>query len=157
MPLLKVAAGTINTTPLAWKENKKHIIESIEEAKNQHVSLLCLPELCITGYGCEDAFYSPNTLSQAIESLHEIVAHTSGIAVSVGLPLQFNSKIYNTACFIVNKRILGFVAKQHLPNYGVFYEDRWFHRWPANARDEIKVGISAILLEIWSLMYRVSE
>jgi NAD+ synthase (glutamine-hydrolysing) len=139
MPLLKVAAGTINTTPLAWEENKKHIIDSIEEARNQHVNLLCLPELCITGYGCEDAFYSPNTLAQAIESLHEIVPHTSGIAVSVGLPMQFNSKIYNTACFIVNKRILGFVAKQHLPNYGVFYEDRWFHRWPANARDEIKV------------------
>lgn len=140
MPLLKVAAGTINTTPLAWESNKKSIIDAIEEARQQNISLLCLPELCITGYGCDDAFYSQNTLNQALESLHEIVNQTSGIVVSVGLPLRFNNKIYNTACLIANKRILGFTAKQHLPNYGLFYEDRWFHRWPSGAREEIKLG-----------------
>jgi NAD+ synthase (glutamine-hydrolysing) len=138
--LLKVAAGTINTTPLAWEANRQHIIAAIEAARQQHISLLCLPELCLTGYGCDDAFYSQNTLNQALESLHEVVAHTSGIAVSVGLPLRLNNKLYNTACLIVNRRILGFVAKQHLPNYGLFYEDRWFHRWPAGAREEVKIG-----------------
>lgn len=140
MSIIKVAAGTINTTPLAWESNRKHIVSAIEDARQQEISLLCLPELCITGYGCDDAFYSANTLAQAIESLHEIAPHTTGIAVAVGLPLRFNNKIYNTACLIVNKRILGFVAKQHLPNYGLFYEDRWFHRWPAGMRDEVKVG-----------------
>ncbi len=140
MSIIKVAAGTINTTPLAWESNRNYIISAIEESRQQEISLLCLPELCITGYGCDDAFYSANTLAQAIESLHEIVAHTAGIAVAVGLPLRFNNKLYNTACLIVNKRILGFAAKQHLPNYGLFYEDRWFHRWPAGLREEVKVG-----------------
>lgn len=140
MPFIKVAAGSINTTPLAWKSNRQSITDAIEEAHHQEVGILCLPELCITGYTCEDAFYSHNTIQQAIESLFEIVPHTSGISVSVGLPLRFNNKIYNTACFISNKHILGFVCKQHLPNNGLFYEDRWFHRWPAGMRDEVKIG-----------------
>ncbi|PLK43504.1 NAD(+) synthase [Emticicia sp. TH156] len=139
MKLVKVAAGTLNQTPLDWEQNRKNIIDCIREADKQNVSLLCLPELCITGYGCDDAFYSTDLIEQAKESLNEIVLHTSGIIVSVGLPVRFNNKIYNTSCLIANKRILGFVCKQHLPNYGVFYEDRWFHRWPAGVRDEIEI------------------
>ena len=139
MKLIKVAAGTLNQTPLAWEQNQKNIIDCIKEADSQDISLLCLPELCITGYGCEDAFYSWDLFEQAKESLLEIVQHTAGVIVSVGLPIRFNNKIYNAACLIANKKILGFVCKQHLPNYGVFYEDRWFHRWQAGVRDEIEI------------------
>lgn len=139
MKLIKVAAGTLNQTPLAWEQNRKNIIDCIKEADKQDVSLLCLPELCITGYGCEDAFYSLDVAEQAKESLLEIVPHTAGMIVSVGLPIRLNSKVFNTSCLIANKRILGFVCKQHLPNYGVFYEDRWFHRWQVGLRDEIEI------------------
>ena len=58
MQLLKVGAAVLNQTPLAWDSNKTHILAAIDEARRQRVSLLCLPELCITGYGCEDAFLS---------------------------------------------------------------------------------------------------
>lgn len=139
MKLIKVGAGVVNQTPMAWTQNTQTIIQLIEAAQKQDVSLLCLPELCITGYGCEDAFYSISVQQQALACLDEIVAATSNIAVTVGLPLLFNNKLYNTACFIVNKKITGFVCKQHLPNYGLFYEDRWFHRWPAGVRADIEL------------------
>ena len=100
---------------------------------------MCLPELCITGYGCEDAFYSPDVFKISLEILDDILDHTSDIVVSVGLPLWINNKIYNSACLIANKQILGFVCKQHLPNYGLFYEDRWFHRWKPNQTTEINI------------------
>lgn len=140
MKLIKVAAGTLNQTPLDWTNNRNNIISCIEDAYNQDISILCLPELCISGYGCEDAFYHPDVLEQSIESLLEIVRHTSGIIVSVGLPIKINHKLYNAVCLIANKKILGFVCKQHLPNYGVFYEDRWFHRWQNGKRDQIEIG-----------------
>ncbi len=140
MKLLKVAAGVLNQTPLAWESNKQNIINAIAEAQRQNVSLLCLPELCISGYGCEDAFYAQNTIDQAIASLLEIVSVTNGIAVAVGLPLRHNNRTFNTACLIVDKRILGFVAKQYLPQNGVHYEPRWFQPWTAYVRDEIKIG-----------------
>ena len=140
MKLLKVAAGVLNQTPLAWEHNKQNIIDAITEAQRQNVSLLCLPELCISGYGCEDAFYAQNTIDQSIASLLEIVEHTNDIAVAVGLPLRHNNRTYDVACLIVNKRILGFAVKQYLANNGVHYETRWFQPWQVGLRDEIKIG-----------------
>ena len=130
----------MNQTPLAWEHNKQNIIDAITEAQRQNVSLLCLPELCISGYGCEDAFYAQNTIDQSIASLLEIVEHTNDIAVAVGLPLRHNNRTYDVACLIVNKRILGFAVKQYLANNGVHYETRWFQPWQVGLRDEIKIG-----------------
>jgi len=130
----------LNQTPLAWEHNKQNIIDAITEAQRQNVSLLCLPELCISGYGCEDAFYAQNTIDQSIASLLEIVEHTNDIAVAVGLPLRHNNRTYDVACLIVNKRILGFAVKQYLANNGVHYETRWFQPWQVGLRDEIKIG-----------------
>ena len=140
MKLLKVAAGVLNQTPLAWEHNTQNIINAIGEAQRQGVSLLCLPELCISGYGCEDAFYAQNTIDQSVASLLEIVQHTGDIAVAVGLPLRHNNRTYDVACLIVNKRIMGFAVKQYLANNGLHYETRWFQPWQVGLRDEIKIG-----------------
>ncbi len=140
MKLLKVAAGVLNQTPLAWDANKQNIIDAIDAARAQQVSLLCLPELCISGYGCEDAFYAQNTIDQSIASLLDIVGYTQDIMVAVGLPIRHNNRTINTACLISNKRILGFIGKQYLPQNGIHYEPRWFQPWPAGLRDELHVG-----------------
>ncbi|MBC8154908.1 MAG: NAD+ synthetase, partial [Bacteroidetes bacterium] len=135
MKLINVAAGVLNQTPLAWDANKQNIIDAIDAAHSLGVSLLCLPELCISGYGCEDAFYAQNTIDQSMASLLEIVEHTNDITVSVGLPVRHNNRTINTACLISNKRILGFIGKQHLPQNGIHYEPRWFQPWPAGLRE----------------------
>ena len=140
MKLLKVAAGVLNQIPLAWEHNKQNIINAIDEAQRQQVSLLCLPEFCISGYGCEDAFFAQNTIDQSIASLLEIVEHTNDIAVAVGMPLRHNNRTFDTACLIANKRILGFAVKQYLANNGVHYETRWFQPWTPFVRDEIRIG-----------------
>ena len=134
MKLLKVAAGVLNQTPLAWESNKQNIINAIEEAQRQGVSLLCLPELCISGYGCEDAFFAQNTMDQSIASLLDIVPYTNDIAVAVGLPMRHNNRTFDVACLIANKRILGFAVKQYLANNGVHYESRWFQPGTLPAR-----------------------
>lgn len=139
MELVKVGAAALNQTPLDWIGNKNNILEAIERAKAQNIQVLCLPELCITSYGCEDAFYSPDVFKLSLEILEDIVDQTSDIITCVGLPIWVNNKIYNSSCVIANRQILGFVCKQHLPNYGVFYEDRWFHRWKAGQTSEISI------------------
>jgi NAD+ synthase (glutamine-hydrolysing) len=140
MNLIKVAAGVVNQTPLAWEGNKRNIIDCIEEAKSQEISILCLPELCITGYGCEDMFYASSTCETALEILQDIVEVTSGIIVSVGLPIRINNRVYNVACLIANKQIRGFACKKNLANNGLHYETRWFQPWPDNQRTEITIG-----------------
>lgn len=139
MKLIKVGAAVLNQTPLAWDRNLANVREAIRLAREAHVSILCLPELCLTGYGCEDAFHSPGVLATAWKQLLEVVPETQGLVVCVGLPLVYQNGIFNTACLIADGRILGFVAKQYLAGDGIHYEPRWFKPWPSGVRAEVEV------------------
>lgn len=139
MKLIKVGAGVVNQTPLDWDNNQQHIIDCIEQAKNQDVSLLCMPELCITGYGCEDMFLAADTCSRAMESLLQIAEYTQDIVVVLGLPIRINNHIYNAASVVANKQIRGFVCKKHLANNGIHYETRWFQPWTPGEKTEINI------------------
>ena len=134
MRLLKVAAATLNQTPLDWDGNKRNIVAAVAAARAANVSLLCLPELCITGYGCEDAFLAPGTRETALDVLEEILPETRGIVVSVGLPLQHAKAVFNTTCLIADGAVVGYTAKRALAGDGIHYEPRWFKPWPVGAR-----------------------
>ncbi len=155
MNIIKVGAAALNQTPLDWQKNLQNIIQAIEAARSENVSILCLPELAITGYGCEDAFYAPYVKKKVIETLLEIKEHTAGMVICVGLPIEVNNKNFNAACVLVDKNILGFSLKQHLPNYGLFYEDRWFHRWPAGVKEEI--SIKGFNYPVGDLIYEIDK
>ena len=137
MGYIKIAGAAINQTPIDWENNFKNIVNAIELAKAQQVQLLCLPELCITGYGCEDLFLSDWIPAKAVEILFKIKEYCDGITVSVGLPIKLSDKLYNCACLISNKKILGISAKQFLANDGVHYEARWFTPWQAGNTEKI--------------------
>ncbi|MCP3691791.1 MAG: NAD+ synthetase, partial [Planctomycetaceae bacterium] len=108
MKPIKVAAGVLNQTPLAWERNKTNILAAIDTARSQQVQVLCLPELCITGYGCEDAFQSSAVQAMALEVLQEIVPHTTGMITSLGLPLWHEDGLFNVACLVANQQVVGF-------------------------------------------------
>src|ERR1043166_5284710 len=114
MKWIKVAAGVLNQTPLDWNGNRKNILNAISQAKKEKVSILCLPEMCITGYGSEDMFHSPSVHREALEQLQLILPKTKGIIVSLGLPIFHKQGIYNSVCLIVDGKIIGFSAKQFL-------------------------------------------
>jgi len=134
MELVNVAAAALNQTPLDWDGNRERILEAIRGARELDASVLCLPELCSTGYGCEDAFQSGDVQRRAMEAVSEITPHTEGLVVSVGLPVMFRGAIYNTSCLIADGRVRGFAAKRNLAGDGVHYEPRWFKPWPAGER-----------------------
>ena len=127
---IKVATASLNQTPLDWAGNQRRIEAAIREAREAGVSLLALPELCTTGYGCEDAFLGPDVAERAWEMLMELVPQTQGMVVSIGMPVRRRGGLYNTACVVADGRIAGFVAKEHLAGEGLHYEPRWFKSWP---------------------------
>lgn len=137
MRLIRVGAAVLNQTPLDWEGNERRMREAIETAAGQGIGLLCLPELCVTGHGCEDAFQSPSVQRMALESLHRIAPSTSGMAVAVGLPLLVRKALFNTVCLLVDGEISGFVAKRYLAGDGLYYEPRWFKPWPAGQRGTV--------------------
>lgn len=140
MKLIKVAASTLNQTPLDWDGNRRRIASAIARARAENVGLLCLPELCITGYGCEDAFLSPATHAMALEVLCELVPLTRGLIVCFGLPMYWHKAVYNACCLVADGKLLGFVAKRVLAGDGIHYEPRWFKPWPEGARVTWQLG-----------------
>ncbi len=140
MKLIKVAAGVLNQTPLDWKNNLKNILDCIAEARKQNVSLLCLPELCITGYGCEDMFYAPGLCDTALKQLFIIAEATQGMIVSIGLPIRYHNRVFNAACLLADGKIWGFACKKNLPGNSIYYEPRWFHAWENGRQSELELN-----------------
>lgn len=139
MRLVKVAAAVLNQTPLDWDGNSRRIREAIQQAREQGASVICLPELCITGYGCEDAFHAPEVRRQATEMLFELLADTRGMVVSLGLPVMVAGGLFNAVAVAVDGELAGLVAKQHLAGDGIHYEPRWFKPWPAGVVEEVEL------------------
>jgi NAD+ synthase (glutamine-hydrolysing) len=139
MKLIKMGVAALNQTPLDWRGNSRHIRAAIDQARAEGVTLLCLPELCITGYGCEDAFHSANTTRMAWKCLQEILPATKGMIVSVGLPILFQNGLFNCACLILDGKIAGFAAKRFLAGDGIHYEPRWFKPWPVGQRSKVEI------------------
>ena len=127
---IRVGAGCLNQLPLDWSGNRRRILASIAQAREAHVSVLCLPELAITGYGCEDQFLSHEVAERSWESLVEIAKHTKEMVVAVGLPVWVKNAIYNSVAVLVDGEIKGLIAKKNLAGDGLHYEPRWFHAWP---------------------------
>ena len=134
---IRIASSNLNQTPLDWEKNLNNIKESIDLARKNNVKILCLPELAITGYGCQDLFYHNWFINKSYELLNEIKLLTKSITVIVGHPISFKEKLYNSCCIIKNQKILGFFLKSNLPNDGIHYEKRWFEAWKFGKVDKI--------------------
>ena len=137
---IRVGAGCLNQLPLDWSGNRRRILESIAQAREAYVSVLCLPELAITGYGCEDQFLSHEVAERSWESLVEIAEHTKDMVVAVGLPVWVKNAIYNSVAVLVDGEIKGLIAKKNLAGDGLHYEPRWFHAWPEGVIVNDKFG-----------------
>ncbi len=136
-----VGVAALNQTPLDWRQNVDNVLAAIEEAKKADVSVLCLPELCLTGYGCEDMFHSLDVAARAARVLFDEVAPaTRGMVVSVGLPIHHLGAVYNAAAVCVDGHVVGMVAKQNLAGDGIHYEPRWFKPWPAAQRTVVELA-----------------
>ncbi|MCE9580810.1 MAG: NAD(+) synthase [Deltaproteobacteria bacterium] len=135
MKLIKVAAAVLNQTPFAWDSNQDHIVRAIRAARAEGATILCLPEMAVTGYGCEDAFFGPGLQDTAFAVLEAIAPETAGMVVCVGLPVYHEKALYNCGALLVDGKIVGFVGKRFLAGDGIHYEPRWFKEWPAGERD----------------------
>ncbi|SHG75759.1 NAD+ synthase (glutamine-hydrolysing) [Chryseolinea serpens] len=150
---MKIGGATVNQIPFDWDHNSANIIDAIHEGIRQQVKILCLPELCITGYGCEDLFLSDWLSERAWQELLRIREHCDNITVSVGLPIRLGGITYNGACVISNKAIKGITLKQNLARDGVHYEPRWFNNWTKNETREVDYHGERIV--VGDLMYTI--
>lgn len=100
----------------------------IAQAEGKGVEVICFPELSLTGYSCQDLFRSQLLLEAADIALLRLLDFTRNlnVIVIVGMPVAVEDILLNCAVVIQKGAVLGIVPKTHLPNYGEFYEKRWF-------------------------------
>ena len=120
-PKMKVADTSYNTD---------QIIECIRKAHHEQTTVIVFPELCITGYTCNDLFHQEQLLKKAEEALARIKEFTlkecQKIIVAVGAPVRIEGRLYNCAVFIEDGAIIAVTPKVYLPNQREFYEKRYF-------------------------------
>jgi len=130
---IKVAAAVpaVKVADVAY--NVQEIERLIGMADGAGAEIVCFPELCLTGYSCQDLFKDHLLLSKAEDGLMMLLDFTRKLDVIcvVGMPIQAGGLLLNCAVIIQGGNLLGVVPKTYLPNYHEFYEKRWF----ASAQD----------------------
>lgn len=124
----RVAAVTLPVALANPGENAKRIIAAAQQAHEAGCGLAVFPELCVTGYSCEDLFLSDVLYDESIKALEAIREASKELTplLLVGTPLRQGANLYNTAVVIHKGQYLCVKPKLHIPNYGEFYEVRWF-------------------------------
>ena len=130
---VKVAAAVPAVKVADVEYNVQQIESLIAQAEGRGVEIMVMPELCLTGYSCQDLFKQQALIDRAEQGVMLLLDFTRklDIVTVVGLPVVINSLLYNCAAVIQSGSLLGIIPKTYLPNYGEFYEKRWF----ASAQD----------------------
>lgn len=125
---IKVCVATPDLVVADCHYNTEQILNCITKADSQNTEIILFPELCITGYTCDDLFHQQVLLKAARTHLKKIINYSqeTSMMICVGLPLVLDHRIFNCAVMIQEGKILGVVPKKHLPNHRDFYEKRWF-------------------------------
>ena len=119
-PVIRVADCEYNT---------QQVLEGMKEAFAKKAKVAVFPEMCLTGYTCNDLFLQEVLINSALEGLEKLIASSKempGMVNVVGLPFTYSGKLYNVAAVFCGGKLLGLVPKKFLPNYGEFYERRQF-------------------------------
>ena len=131
---LRVAAASPKIRVADVEGNAEVALAAVREAAERGVRALVLPELNLCGYTAADLFHNRTLLHVCEAALVRILDKTRELPIvfTIGLPVAVAENIYNCAAVCCAGELLGLTAKKYLPNYGEFYERRWFAPAPAD-------------------------
>ncbi len=124
---LTITIAQLNPIVGSFRHNTQLILDAIKQAKQESADIVVFPELMITGYPPEDLLFRPAFIEKVERTIKTIAKATDGISAIIGAPMMLKDKLFNTACVLQNGKIITKYAKQHLPNYRVFDEKRYFN------------------------------
>ena len=151
MEFIRLACAVPRLTlgdPLA---NAGEIGKWMARADGEQADLIVLPELCLTGYSCQDLFFQSPLEQAAMDGLGKLLEASKKyprLTAVVGLPVNVGSRMFNCAAVVRNGIVCGLVPKTYIPNYNEFYEKRWFASGADLNRDGVTLTISGEEVEV---------
>ena len=150
--MLRVGICQLNLTVGDLDGNVERMLAALAEVTERGGDVAVFPELAVSGYPPEDLLAKPRFALDCQAALEKIAAATGRCAAVVGLPTSGEGgELFNAAAVCANGATAGVARKAHLPNYGVFDEQRHFSAGTPEALFDIAgvaVGIS-ICEDIW--------
>ena len=150
LPVLRLALCQTDPTVGDIAPNEAAIADAIARARDAGAQLVAFGELAVTGYPPEDLLYKEHFLRDAREAVERLAEQTAGIVAVVGFP-ERDRHLYNAAAILANGRLAAIYRKIHLPNYGVFDEQRYFRPGPGPGVIELagqRIGIT-VCEDVW--------
>lgn len=157
----RVASVCPKVNPADVESNVSQISEAMKVVAERDVNLAVFPELCLTGYTCGDLFLTDSLIGASTEGLKKLIKISEDYSTIfvLGYPYVYNNNLYNMAGFIWKGKLIMEVGKRNIPNYGEFYEKRWFRPWEGSPKllevstgtgnsDTIKIG-AEICEDLW--------
>lgn len=156
---IKVAAVIPSVKVADCSYNVQQIESLIAMAEGKGVEVIVFPELCITGYTCQDLFKQTLLLEQAETSVLMLLDFTRKLDIIsiVGVPVVVGDLLLNCAAVIQKGDLLGLVPKTYLPNYSEFYEKRWFASSQDLQPSEIRFAGNKIVVTPQPTLFRTCD
>lgn len=130
MKLVKLGIGNVSTTVGAVDANTCAVLDTARKAAAEDVWLLAFPEQVIGGYPAEDLVQWKGFVDAQRAALERLADGTRDLRtiLVVGAIVRVGGQLFNAAAVLHGGAILGFVPKEKLPTYHVFYEARTLAR-----------------------------
>jgi NAD+ synthase (glutamine-hydrolysing) len=148
---MRLALCQINATVGDISGNAHRILSGLHRAREAAAELVLFPELAITGYPPEDLLLRAHFLADARSALENLAREVSSATAIVGFPELADGRVYNAAAVLADGTIQAIYRKLHLPNYGVFDEQRYFTAGSCGTTIEVagqRVGVT-VCEDLW--------
>ena len=127
--------------------NVAQLLAAVNKADKEDADIMVTPELGVTGYTCADLFNQELLLGKAENAISEIrrSLNEGSPFFVVGCPLKYKGRLYNCAVVFAGGEVKGIVPKSYIPNYGEFYEKRWFNSGREIREESLEIkGVGAV-------------
>lgn len=156
---ITVAAAIPSVKVADTEYNIKQIEDFVAQAEGRGVEIIVFPELSVTGYSCQDLFLQQLLAEQAEVAVMQLLdfSRKLDIICIVGAPVNISGSLYNCAVVIQHGVILGIIPKTYLPNYGEFYEKRWFTSSKNLKPTDIRYAGNSVSITPGPTLFRTSD
>lgn len=156
---ITVAAAIPSVKVADTEYNIKQIEDFVAQAEGRGVEIIVFPELSVTGYSCQDLFLQQLLVEQAEVAVMQLLdfSRKLDIICIVGAPVNISGSLYNCAVVIQHGVILGIIPKTYLPNYGEFYEKRWFTSSKDLKPTDIRYAGNSVSITPGPTLFRTSD
>ncbi len=139
MRLVRIATASVNTTVGALRSNVDRAVTMAYAAAHDGATVVLFPEQLVGGYPAEDLVQWRTYVAGQMDELRRFAERTKELdaAFAVGVTVARGAHLYNSAALVHRGLVHGYVPKEKLPTYNVFYEARTLARGAPGLRDTL--------------------